>query len=107
MLDQSIVEELIASGDLACKSSACARSIAGARVLIEELDRHFRGRASWTSGTAACSRSSRCRKTSTPPRVSDAVANGVAFIPGGPFFVDGSGANTMRLTFAKETDADR
>ena len=22
----------------------------------------------------------------------------------GPFFVDGSGANTMRLTFAKETD---
>ena len=31
-----------------------------------------------------------------------AVAEGVAYIPGGPFFVDGSGANTMRLTFAKE-----
>jgi 2-aminoadipate transaminase len=31
-----------------------------------------------------------------------AVAEGVAYIAGGPFFVDGSGANTMRLTFAKE-----
>ena len=26
------------------------------------------------------------------------------FQPGGPFFVDGSGRNTMRLTFAKESD---
>jgi DNA-binding transcriptional MocR family regulator len=32
-----------------------------------------------------------------------AVAEGVAYVPGGPFFVDGTGANTMRLTFAKET----
>ena len=34
-----------------------------------------------------------------------AIERGVAYIPGGPFFVDGSGLNTMRLTFAKETDA--
>jgi 2-aminoadipate transaminase len=34
--------------------------------------------------------------------IETAVAEGVAYIPGGPFFVDGSGANTMRLTFAKE-----
>jgi len=40
----------------------------------------------------------------TAERVKDAVARGVAFIPGGPFFVDGSGRNTMRLTFAKEND---
>ena len=32
-----------------------------------------------------------------------AVGEGVAYVPGGPFFVDGSGAATMRLTFAKET----
>lgn len=32
------------------------------------------------------------------------MAQGVAYIPGGPFFVDGSGRNTMRLTFAKESD---
>jgi 2-aminoadipate transaminase len=31
-----------------------------------------------------------------------AVEAGVAYVPGAPFFVDGSGARTMRLTFAKE-----
>jgi 2-aminoadipate transaminase len=31
-----------------------------------------------------------------------AVAEGVAYVIGAPFFVDGVGANTMRLTFAKE-----
>jgi len=31
-----------------------------------------------------------------------AVAEGVAYVAGGPFHVDGGGANTMRLTFAKE-----
>ncbi len=32
-----------------------------------------------------------------------AVDGGVAYVPGAPFFVDGTGARTMRLTFAKET----
>jgi 2-aminoadipate transaminase len=31
-----------------------------------------------------------------------AVAEGVAYVAGAPFHVDGGGANTMRLTFAKE-----
>ncbi len=34
-----------------------------------------------------------------------AVAEGVAYVAGAPFFVDGSGANTLRLTFAKEPPA--
>ncbi len=34
-----------------------------------------------------------------------AVAEGVAYVAGGPFHVDGGGANTMRLTFAKEDSA--
>ncbi|HLA79509.1 MAG TPA: PLP-dependent aminotransferase family protein [Vicinamibacteria bacterium] len=34
-----------------------------------------------------------------------AVAEGVAYVAGAPFFVDGSGANTLRLTFAKEAPA--
>jgi 2-aminoadipate transaminase len=33
-----------------------------------------------------------------------AVEEGVAYVAGAPFFVDGSGANTMRLTFAKEEE---
>jgi 2-aminoadipate transaminase len=35
-----------------------------------------------------------------------AVEEGVAYVAGSPFFVDGSGANTMRLNFSKE-DAGR
>jgi len=35
----------------------------------------------------------------------DAIDNGVAYVPGQPFFVDGSGANTLRLAYSKETPA--
>jgi 2-aminoadipate transaminase len=35
-----------------------------------------------------------------------AVEEGVAYVAGSPFFVDGSGANTLRLNFSKE-DPDR
>jgi hypothetical protein len=31
-----------------------------------------------------------------------AVEEGVAYVAGSPFFVDGSGANTLRLNFSKE-----
>ncbi len=32
-----------------------------------------------------------------------AIENGVAYVPGQPFFVDGSGANTLRLAYSKES----
>lgn len=32
-----------------------------------------------------------------------AIENGVAYVPGQPFFVDDGGANTIRLAFSKET----
>ena len=35
-----------------------------------------------------------------------ALDEGVAYVPGSPFFVDGTGPGTMRLTFAKETPED-
>jgi DNA-binding transcriptional MocR family regulator len=38
------------------------------------------------------------------PRTTAYLKEGPPAIPGGPFFVDGSGRNTMRLTFAKEED---
>jgi len=48
---------------------------------------------------------------SLPPRLDAekllllAVEEGVAYVAGSPFFVDGSGANTMRLNFSKEDPA--
>jgi 2-aminoadipate transaminase len=33
----------------------------------------------------------------------DAIESGVAYVPGQPFFVDGTGANTLRLAYSKES----
>jgi 2-aminoadipate transaminase len=33
-----------------------------------------------------------------------AIDSGVAFVPSGSFFVDGSNRNSMRLTFAREPE---
>jgi len=33
----------------------------------------------------------------------EAIDNGVAYVPGQSFFVDGSGANTLRLAYSKES----
>jgi len=33
----------------------------------------------------------------------EAIDHGVAYVPGQPFFVDGSGANTLRLAYSKES----
>ncbi|HEV7239388.1 MAG TPA: PLP-dependent aminotransferase family protein [Thermoanaerobaculia bacterium] len=106
MLDQSIVEELVSGGELAPQIERVRAFYRGKRgILIEELERHFRGRARWTSADGGLFTFVTMNdEIDTAARVSDAVANGVAYIPGGPFFVDGSGANTMRLTFAKESD---
>ena len=106
MLDQSIVEELVAGGELAPQIERVRAFYRGKRgTLIDELERHFRGRAEWTPADGGLFTFLTLHdEIDTAARVADAVANGVAYIPGGPFFVDGSGANTMRLTFAKESD---
>ena len=106
MLDQSIVEEMVSGGELAPQIERVRAFYRGKRgILIEELERHFSGRAHWTSADGGLFTFVTLKDDiDTAARVSGAVASGVAYIPGGPFFVDGSGANTMRLTFAKEGD---
>jgi 2-aminoadipate transaminase len=106
MLDQSIVDELVANGELQPQIEKVRAFYRGKRgVLIEELERHFTGKAQWTPADGGLFTFMTMHDgVDTATRINDAVANGVAYIPGGPFFVDGSGANTMRLTFAKESD---
>jgi 2-aminoadipate transaminase len=107
MLDQSIVDEFVASGELAPQIECVRAFYRGKRgVLIEELQRHFDGHAKWTSADGGLFTFVTLNEdVDTGALVAEAVKNGVAYIPGGPFFVDGSGRNTMRLTFAKEGDA--
>jgi 2-aminoadipate transaminase len=106
MLDQSIVDEFCAGGELPPQIEKVRAFYRGKRgVLLDALHEHFTGRAHWTSADGGLFTFVTLNDdVDTAKRVQDAVASGVAYIPGGPFFVDGSGRNTMRLTFAKESD---
>jgi 2-aminoadipate transaminase len=107
MLDQSIVEEFCSTGALGPQIEKVRNFYRGKRgTMLEALEQHFAGRANWTSADGGLFTFVTLNDDiDTATRLNDAVAAGVAFIPGGPFFVDGSGKNTMRLTFAKENDS--
>jgi 2-aminoadipate transaminase len=107
MLDQSIVDEFCAGGALEPQIEKVRAFYRGKRgTMLDALGQHFTGRADWTSADGGLFTFVTLHDDAdTGDRVADAVKHGVAFIPGGPFFVDGSGKNTMRLTFAKENDA--
>lgn len=107
MLDQSIVDELIAGGELGPQIERVRTFYRGKRgVMMASLEEHFSAKAQWTSADGGLFTWLTFHEDiDTAARINDAVAHGVAYIPGGPFFVDGSGRNTMRLTFAKESDA--
>jgi 2-aminoadipate transaminase len=106
MLDQSIVDEFCASGELPPQIARVRAFYRGKRgVLLDALRRNFAERAQWTSADGGLFTFMTFPDgVDTAERIDTAVANGVAYIPGAPFFVDGSGRNTMRLTFAKESD---
>jgi 2-aminoadipate transaminase len=106
MLDQSIVDEFTAAGELPAqieKVRAFYREKRG--TMLDALEEHFGSRATWTPADGGLFTFVTLRDDiDTAALVPSAVAGGVAYVPGAPFFVDGSGRNTMRLTFAKEND---
>ena len=106
MLDQSIVDEFCAAGELPSQIDKVRSFYRGKRTtMIEALDQRFAGRATWSPADGGLFTFVTLDPAiDTAAFVERSVAAGVAYIPGAPFFVDGSGRNTMRLTFAKETD---
>jgi DNA-binding transcriptional MocR family regulator len=106
MLDQSIVDEFCAGGELAPQIERVRAFYRGKReTLLGALQAQFAGRAEWTSADGGLFTWMTLHgAVDTAARLNDAVARGVAYVPGAPFFIDGTGRNTMRLTFAKETD---
>ena len=106
MLDQSIVDEFCAAGALAAQIAKVRAFYRGKRqTMLDALSHHFAGRATWTEASGGLFTFLTLNDDiDTAARVPAAVAHGVAYVPGAPFFVDGTGQNTMRLTFAKEPD---
>ena len=107
MLDQSIVDELIAGGELPPQIENVRAFYRGKRGDDDRRRSKSISAAArrWTSAdgglfTFVTSQRRHRHRRAHPRR----GRGGVAYIPGGPFFVDGSGRNTMRLTFAKESD---
>jgi 2-aminoadipate transaminase len=105
MLDQSIVDDFTAAGELPAQIEKVRAFYRGKRATMIESLEHFSSRATWTPADGGLFTFVTLNDDiDTAALVTEAVAGGVAYIPGAPFFVDGSGRNTMRLTFAKEND---
>ena len=106
MLDQSVVDEFCAAGELPSQIDKVRSFYRGKRrTMLDALGEQFSGRATWTPAEGGLfTFVTLDPSVDTAANVERSVAAGVAYIPGAAFFVDGSGSNTMRLTFAKETD---
>ncbi len=106
MLDQSIVDEFVAAGLLPAQIATVREFYKQRRdVMLSALSDEMTGIASWTDARGGLFTFLTLRdKVDTALLVPEAIRRGVAYVPGAPFFVDGSGAATMRLTFAKEPD---
>jgi len=106
MLDQSIVDEFTAAGELPGQIEKVRAFYRQKRAtMLEALEEHFHEHATWTPADGGLFTFVTLRDDiDTAALVPEAISAGVAYVPGAPFFVDGSGRNTMRLTFAKEND---
>jgi 2-aminoadipate transaminase len=106
MLDQSIVDEFTNAGELPPQIEKVRAFYREKRAtMLASLDEHFHARATWTPADGGLfTFVTLADDIDAGALVPRAVSNGVAYVPGAPFFVDGSGRNTMRLAFAKEND---
>lgn len=106
MLDQKIIDEFCAAGALPAQIARVRDFYRDRRAtLVGALSENLSSMATWTDALGGLFTFVTLQAPiDTRELVPRAIEMGVAFVPGSPFFVDGSGLNTMRLTFAKEPD---
>lgn len=105
MLDQAIVIEAIREDLIARRLPELRRFYhVRCRAMLEALERFAPAGARWTKPLGGffilMELAAGCDATEILPAAIDA---GVAYVPGQPFFVDGSGAATLRLAYSKES----
>jgi 2-aminoadipate transaminase len=72
--------------------------------MLEALERCAPAGSSWTSPLGGFFILMRLASgADATGMLPDAIEEGVAYVPGQPFFVDNSGANTLRLAYSKES----
>jgi 2-aminoadipate transaminase len=105
VLDQAIVTEAIREGLIERRLPELRRFYeVRCRAMLESLERFAPVGARWTKPIGGffilMELTAGADATAMLP---DAIESGVAYVPGQPFFVDGSGANTLRLAYSKES----
>jgi 2-aminoadipate transaminase len=105
VLDQAIVTEAIREGLIERRLPELRKFYeARLRAMLDALDRFAPAGSNWTRPTGGFFiLMELAKRIDASAALPDVIENGVAYVPGQPFFVDQSGANTLRLAYSKET----
>jgi len=105
VLDQSIVIEAIREGLIERRLPELRRFYrVRCAAMLEALERFAPAGSRWTKPIGGFFILMELAPgTDATAMLLDAIESGVAYVPGQPFFVDGSGANTLRLAYSKES----
>lgn len=104
VLDQAIVVESLRSGLVERRLPELRKFYeARRRAMLDALDRFAPAGSRWTKPIGGFFILMELAEGIDATKVLPAaIENGVAYVPGQPFFVDGSGENTLRLAYSKE-----
>ena len=105
VFDQAIVSLALRSGLIADRLPQIRKFYeVRCQAMLAALDQHAPPGAKWTKPTGGffivMELAGAMDMTKLLPT---AIEHGVAYVPGQPFYVDGSGANTLRLAYSKES----
>jgi 2-aminoadipate transaminase len=104
VLDQAIVAEAARSG-LIERQLPHIRQFYRLRcqAMLDALDHHAPEGATWTRPLGGFFILMQIEGIDASDALPRAIEEGVAYVPGRPFFVDGSGSDTLRLAYSKES----
>lgn len=105
MFDQAIVIEAIREGLIERRLPELREFYRiRHRAMLEALERFAPSESHWTKPIGGFFILMQLAAgTDAAAVLPDAIENGVAYVPGQSFFVDGSGSNTLRLAYSKES----
>jgi 2-aminoadipate transaminase len=105
MFDQAIVIEAIREGLIERRLPELREFYrVRRRAMLEALERFAPAESRWTKPLGGFFILMHLAAgTDAGAVLPEAIDNGVAYVPGQSFFVDGSGANTLRLAYSKES----
>ena len=104
VLDQAIVIESIREGLIERRLPELRKFYrVRCAAMLDALERFAPAGSRWTKPTGGFFILMELAGTDATTMLMDAIESGVAYVPGQPFFVDGTGANTLRLAYSKES----